>query len=137
VLLGEETIDGGCAAMSGAFRAGVRALLLWLLPVGALLLLTPGRVFADFPTFFSKLAVLTFGGAYAVARPGEMLDGLGMAETTPGPLIMVLQFVGFIGAFREAGWATPLLAGTLGGGCSRPGSPSCHALRGSSSVRRG
>jgi chromate transporter len=44
-----------------------------------------------------------------------MLDGLGMAETTPGPLIMVLQFVGFMGALREAGWAAPLLAGTLGG----------------------
>ena len=64
------------------------------------------------------MAVVTFGGAYAVLayvaqeavgtygwlEPGEMLDGLGMAETTPGPLIMVLQFVGFLGAFREAGW---------------------------------
>jgi chromate transporter len=75
------------------------------------------------------MAVVTFGGAYAVLAyvaqeavgtygwlaPGEMLDGLGMAETTPGPLIMVLQFVGFMGAFREAGWAAPLLAGTVGG----------------------
>ena len=79
--------------------------------------------------FFSKLAVLSFGGAYAVLawvaqaavtdfgwlRPTEMLDGLGMAETTPGPLIMVLQFVGFMAAFRTAGWEAPLLAGTLGG----------------------
>uniref|UniRef100_UPI0028EEBA5B chromate transporter n=1 Tax=Bradyrhizobium cosmicum TaxID=1404864 RepID=UPI0028EEBA5B len=47
--------------------------------------------------------------------PGEMLDGLGMAETTPGPLIMVTQFVGFMGAFRDAGSLPPLLAGTLGG----------------------
>ena len=67
--------------------------------------------------FFSKMAVVTFGGAYAVLayvaqqavenyhwlRPGEMLDGLGMAETTPGPLIMVLQFVGFMAAYREPG----------------------------------
>ena len=78
----------------------------------------PGNVFADIATFFSKMAVVTFGGAYAVLayvaqeavgtygwlEPGEMLDGLGMAETTPGPLIMVLQFVGFLAAFREAGW---------------------------------
>ncbi|MFD1807093.1 chromate transporter [Gemmobacter lanyuensis] len=54
-------------------------------------------------------------GTYGWLKPGEMLDGLGMAETTPGPLIMVLQFVGFMGALREAGWAMPLLAGTAGG----------------------
>jgi chromate transporter len=74
------------------------------------------------------MAVVTFGGAYAVLayvaqqavehygwlRPGEMLDGLGMAETTPGPLIMVTQFVGFLAAAREAGGMNPYLAGTLG-----------------------
>ncbi|HBU16091.1 MAG TPA: chromate transporter [Gemmobacter sp.] len=117
------------AARAGAFRAGLVALVIWLLPVVALLLLAPGSVFADIASYFSKLAVLTFGGAYAVLgwvaqeavgtygwlEPGEMLDGLGMAETTPGPLIMVLQFVAFMGAFREAGWAAPLMAGTLGG----------------------
>ncbi|MBL4907915.1 MAG: chromate transporter, partial [Sneathiella sp.] len=78
---------------------------------------------------FSKMAVVTFGGAYAVLayvaqaavgsfgwlQPGEMLDGLGLAETTPGPLIMVTQFVGFMGAFREPGTLSPLLAGVLGG----------------------
>ncbi len=48
-------------------------------------------------------------------KPGEMLDGLGMAETTPGPLVMVLQFVGFMGAFREAGNLSPIIAGTIGG----------------------
>jgi chromate transporter len=72
---------------------------------------------------------VTFGGAYAVLayvaqeavenygwlKPGEMLDGLGMAETTPGPLIMVLQFVGFMAAYREPGALPPMLAGTLGG----------------------
>lgn len=128
-LLGEEHGDLTGAARAGAFRAGAIALILWIVPVAALLLLAPDSVFTDIATFFSKLAVLTFGGAYAVLawvaqeavgtygwlEPGEMLDGLGMAETTPGPLIMVLQFVGFMGAFREAGWAMPLLAGTIGG----------------------
>src|ERR671932_2037671 len=52
---------------------------------------------------------------YAWLKPGEMLDGLGMAETTPGPLIMVLQFVGFMAAFRDPGALPPMLAGTLGG----------------------
>lgn len=75
------------------------------------------------------MAVVTFGGAYAVLAyvaqqavehyhwltAREMLDGLGMAETTPGPLIMVLQFVGFLGAYRHPGMLSPLLAGTLGG----------------------
>lgn len=128
-LLGEEHIETGAAASRGAFTAGLGALALWLVPVVVLWLIAPGSVFAEIAAFFSKLAVLTFGGAYAVLTwvaqeavghygwlaPGEMLDGLGMAETTPGPLIMVLQFVGFMGAFREAGWAMPLLAGTLGG----------------------
>ena len=79
--------------------------------------------------FFSKMAMVTFGGAYAVLayvaqqavenygwlKPGEMLDGLGMAETTPGPLIMVLQFVGFMAAYRDPGALSPMLAGTMGG----------------------
>ncbi|MFN2383571.1 MAG: chromate transporter, partial [Gemmatimonadota bacterium] len=78
--------------------------------------------------FFSKAAVVTFGGAYAVLPyvaqqavetfgwlgPGEMLDGLGLAETTPGPLIMVLEFVGFLGAYRYPGSLDPLVAGILG-----------------------
>ena len=78
--------------------------------------------------FFSKAALVTFGGAYAVLvyiaqaavqqygwlAPGEMLDGLGLAETTPGPLIMVTQFVGFLGAFRHPGGLDPVAAGTLG-----------------------
>jgi chromate transporter len=86
-------------------------------------------VFSHIAIFFSKMAMVTFGGAYAVLayvaqqavdtyqwlEPREMLDGLGMAETTPGPLIMVLQFVGFMGAFRAPGALSPLLAGTLGG----------------------
>jgi chromate transporter len=88
-----------------------------------------GDVFSQIAVFFSKMAMVTFGGAYAALsyvaqqavetygwlRPGEMLDGLGMAETTPGPLIMVLQFVGFMAAFRDPGSLSPLIAGTLGG----------------------
>ena len=95
------------------------------------MLLTFGRgnVFSEIAIFFSKMAMVTFGGAYAVLayvaqqavetygwlKPGEMLDGLGMAETTPGPLIMVLQFVGFMAAYRDPGALSPMLAGTLGG----------------------
>jgi chromate transporter len=85
-------------------------------------------VFTQIGLFFSKLALVTFGGAYAVLAymaqeavvrygwlaPDEMLDGLGMAETTPGPLIQVVQFVAFMGAFREAGALDPLVAGVLG-----------------------
>jgi chromate transporter len=77
--------------------------------------------------FFSKAAVVTFGGAYAVLpyvaqqalfhygwlKPGQMMDGLGLAETTPGPLIMVLQFVGFMGAWQHPEGLPPLLAATL------------------------
>ena len=103
---------------------------LWLGPVLLLVaLLGPEAVYAQVALFFSKMAMVTFGGAYAVLayvaqaaverfgwlRPGEMLDGLGMAETTPGPLIMVTQFVGFMAAFRNPGTLAPLLAGTLGG----------------------
>jgi chromate transporter len=103
---------------------------LWLLPViGLFAVLGGGNVYTDIGTFFSKMAVVTFGGAYAVLaymaqqavetygwlRPGEMLDGLGMAETTPGPLIMVVQFVGFLAAYRHPGLLPPMLAGTLGG----------------------
>ena len=105
-------------------------LVLWLAPVlGLLALLGTGNVFTDIAIFFSKMAMVTFGGAYAVLayvaqqavesygwlRPGEMLDGLGMAETTPGPLIMVTQFVGFLGAYRSPSDLDPLIAGTLGG----------------------
>jgi chromate transporter len=105
-------------------------LTIWLVPVVTLLLtLGSENVFSQIAVFFSKMAVVTFGGAYAVLayvaqqaveqygwlKPGEMLDGLGMAETTPGPLIMVLQFVGFMAAYRDPGILHPMLAGTLGG----------------------
>jgi len=105
-------------------------LTLWLSPtLLCAALLGPDHVFARIGFFFSRLALTTFGGAYAalayVAQdaverqhwlaPGEMLDGLGMAETTPGPLVIVLQFVGFMAGWRDSGAMAPLLAGALGG----------------------
>jgi len=108
----------------------VAGLAAWLVPVGLLLaVLGPADVFSQLAGFFSAAAVVTFGGAYAVLAfvaqqavgafgwlaPGEMLDGLGMAETTPGPLIMVNQFVGFMGAYRQPGGLDPFVAGAAGG----------------------
>lgn len=104
-------------------------LSLWFGPLLAIgWLLGPQSVFLQQGVFFSKAAIVTFGGAYSVLayvaqqaverygwlRPGEMLDGLSMAETTPGPLIMVVQFVAFLGAYRNPGPFTPMLAGILG-----------------------
>jgi chromate transporter len=106
-------------------------LVLWWVPVVvAALLLGSGHVLVAIGLFFSKLAVVTFGGAYAVLAymaqqaveahgwlaAQEMIDGLGLAETTPGPLILVTQFVGFIAAFRNAEPFTPLVAGMIGAG---------------------
>jgi chromate transporter len=128
--LGEEVPEHARPNLGWSIRIGGVLLFLWLAPVLALLLLLgPDDVFTRIALFFSQMAVVTFGGAYAVLayvaqqgvetdgwlRPGEMLDGLGMAETTPGPLIMVTQFVGFMGAFRQATGLPPLLAATLGG----------------------
>jgi chromate transporter len=128
--LGEHVPDHARPNLRWALRISTILLLLWLAPVAFLLAwLGPDNVFSRIGLFFSQMAVVTFGGAYAVLayvaqqavghfgwlRPGEMLDGLGMAETTPGPLIMVTQFVGFMGAFRQATGLNPLLAATLGG----------------------
>lgn len=129
-LLGEESPKHTQVSRGWAFRISAVFLALWLAPVGLLFAaLGPENVFAQIAGFFSVMAVVTFGGAYAVLAyvaqeavqnfgwlaPGEMLDGLGMAETTPGPLIMVTQFVGFMGSFRDSGGMSPLMAGTLGG----------------------
>jgi chromate transporter len=129
-VLGDELPAHARPDLRRALSVAALWLILWLVPVIALAAgLRPDHVFSQIAVFFSKMAVVTFGGAYAVLAyvaqqavehygwltPGEMLDGLGMAETTPGPLIMVLQFVGFMAAFRNAGALPPLLAGTLGG----------------------
>ncbi|MFP8954256.1 chromate transporter [Natrialbaceae archaeon A-arb3/5] len=102
---------------------------LWFGPLLVLyLVLGAGHIFTQEGIFFSQVAVVTFGGAYAVLayiaqeavvtygwlQPGEMIDGLGMAETTPGPLVQVVQFVGFMGAYRNPGMLDPLVAGILG-----------------------
>jgi chromate transporter len=109
-----------------AWRAGWVAIALWLLPAAALMA-AGGGVFADVAWFFSKMAVVTVGGAYAVLayvaqeavqgygwlNPDQMLVGLGLAETTPGPLILVLQFVGFLAGYGQGGLAWGVLASIL------------------------
>ena len=108
---------------AGARWAGYIALGLWLVPLAAVMAV--GGTFADIGWFFSKMAVVTFGGAYAVLAyvaqdavtgyqwlsAAEMLSGLGLAETTPGPLILVLQFVGFLAGFRAPGTLTGVAGG--------------------------
>ena len=129
---GEGLTDRLVASMRPSFSKTLLTaafwLALWFLPVFCLLLFFGmDNIFTQESIFFSKSAVVTFGGAYSVLayisqqavetygwlQPGEMLDGLGMAETTPGPLIQVVQFVGFMGAFRNSGALDPLLAGVL------------------------
>jgi chromate transporter len=129
-LLGDELPAHARPTVAGSLKVSAVWLALWLVPVALVLVLFGDEnVFSHIAVFFSKMAMVTFGGAYAVLAyvaqqavetyrwlgPGEMLDGLGMAETTPGPLIMVLQFVGFMAAFRDPGGLSPLVAGTLGG----------------------
>ena len=114
-----------------AWVAALAVLAGWLLPL-LLLLLVFGAdsIWTQLAGFFSLVSVLSFGGAYAVlawvaqyaaeqqawVSAGEMLDGLGLAETTPGPLILVTQFVGFLASWRESGSLPPILAGMLGAG---------------------
>jgi chromate transporter len=129
-MLGDDLPDHIRPSVPRALKVSAVWLLLWLVPVAALLIaFGQANVFSQIALFFSKMAMVTFGGAYAVlayvaqqavehyhwVQPREMLDGLGMAETTPGPLIMVLQFVGFMAAYRDPGTLPPLLAATLGG----------------------
>jgi chromate transporter len=116
-------------SLSRAIKITIIWLTLWFAPVIAIgLWLGWDHTLFKEGVFFSKAAVVTFGGAYAVLpyvtqqalfhygwlRPGQMMDGLGLAETTPGPLIMVLQFVGFMGGWQHPQGLSPLLAGTLG-----------------------
>jgi chromate transporter len=127
----------GIAATGRAYRNPVLplatiacGLLLWFGPMLALAAVFGwSSSFVDIGVFFSKMAVVTFGGAYAVLSyvaqqavetygwlsPGEMLTGLGLAETTPGPLILVVQFVAFLGAYRAPNGLDALTAGILGG----------------------
>ncbi len=132
-----EAAAGDAAAIPAAARPSLAAslrtatlwLAIWLVPLGALAVaLGPAHVLTREAAFFSQAAVVTFGGAYSVLtfvaqqavdtyhwlNPQEMLDGLGMAETTPGPLIQVVQFVGFMGAWRNPGALPPMLSGVIG-----------------------
>jgi chromate transporter len=140
VGVGRELEERAAASVVGPIEAPVptwrRNLLVltvglaaWLVPIAAVALWRKDAgTLADMGWFFSKAALVTFGGAYAVLayvdqaavgvfgwlRPGQMTVGLGLAESTPGPLIMVLEFVGFVGAYQHPGGLPPLLAGILG-----------------------
>lgn len=107
----------------------VVGLVCWLVPIAAVAAWRgSGDTVTEMGWFFSKAALVTFGGAYAVLSyinvaavvqygwllPGQMVVGLGLAETTPGPLIMVVEFVGFVGAYQHPGTMDPLAAGMLG-----------------------
>jgi chromate transporter len=131
--LGVAANDNSFAPAPGRWRHAALSIglgmAIWWAPVLlAVLLLGPQHVLVAIGLFFSKLAVVTFGGAYAVLaymaqqavenygwlRAPEVVDALGLAETTPGPLILVTQFVGFLAAFRDAAPFTPLAAGLIG-----------------------
>ncbi len=107
----------------------VVGLLVWLVPIALVAWWRgSGDTLTEMGWFFSRASLVTFGGAYAVLAyvnvaavstyswllPGQMVVGLGLAESTPGPLIMVLEFVGFVGAYQNPGGLDPLVAGTLG-----------------------
>ena len=125
----QDTDESPLNLPAGTRATAVVCLLLWIATVvGLLLIVGQSNVYTQIALFFSKLAIVTFGGAYAVLsymaqhaveqyhwlQPGEMLDGLALAETTPGPLILVTQFVGFLAALREAGPEAGLFEATLG-----------------------
>ena len=129
-LLGEQIPDHARPSVARATKVIAVWLPLWLGPVAALyLFLGADSIFTQLAIFFSKVAVVSFGGAYAVLayvaqqavetyqwlQPGEMLTGLGMAETTPGPLIMVVQYVAFLAGFRTPAGLAPLMTATLAG----------------------
>ena len=112
-----------------AVRTLMLGLLVWLAPIALIAAWRgPGDTLTEMGWFFTRASLVTFGGAYAVLAyvnvaavqtygwllPGQMVVGLGLAESTPGPLIMVLEFVGFVGAYQNPGELDPLVAGTLG-----------------------
>ena len=122
-MAGEADSAVALPRAEGTARTLAIWLAIWLLPLGALWLLAPGLL-AQIGSFFATLAVVTFGGAYAVLAymvqevvggfgwltTGQMMDALGLAETTPGPLILVTEFVGFLAGFQQGGWWLGLMA---------------------------
>jgi chromate transporter len=134
-LLALKPVESAAPALGRPWAATIRVIAVWLAiwaapMIAVLLLFGRDNVLWEIGVFFSKLATVSFGGAYAVLaymaqevvsgfgwlRAGEMADGLGLAETTPGPLIMVTQFVGYLAAYRAPGSLTPIVAGILGAG---------------------
>jgi chromate transporter len=128
-LIADEALHGDRGTLTGSIKVLVVGLFIWALPIViAVVALGRDHVFVQQGVFFSGTAVVTFGGAYAVLSyvaqravgvfqwllPGEMVHGLALAETTPGPLIMVVQFVGFLGAFRHPGDLNPWVAAIIG-----------------------
>ena len=118
-----------CGGWLRPLRVLVVGLAVWVGPLLAItVIFHEADVLGDQAIFFSKAAMVTFGGAYAVLSyiseaavesfgwlsPGQMVTGLGLAESTPGPLIMVTEFVGFVGAYRNPGTLSPIVAGALG-----------------------
>ena len=116
--------------LAATIRTAATWLALWLGPVAGLwAVLGRDHILTQIAVFFATIAAITFGGAYSILAwvaqeavmhfhwlsHGQMLDGLGLAETTPGPLIMVLQFIGFMAAAQQPGSLPPMLAGLLGG----------------------
>jgi chromate transporter len=125
----DDGLDTGHRATpTKAFGAVIVWGALWLLPFVLIFLAGNPGAYGDIAAFFSRMAVVTFGGAYAVLayvaqqavdhyhwlKPGEMLDGLALAETTPGPLVLVLTFTGFMAAYRAPGAVSPLMGGIVG-----------------------
>ena len=132
-LVDRQIARGELTHMSPSLRRAVIVLsvcvVLWWAPVAAVFMIFGSdSVFAHEGVFFGQTAMVTFGGAYAVLayvaqravetfgwlRPGEMIDGLALAETTPGPLIMVVQYVAFLASYRHPGGLSPLTAGVIG-----------------------
>jgi chromate transporter len=128
-VIPDDVLHTGRPSTSRTLRVLLIGLVVWGVPVAAAVLLAgTGSVFTEQGLFFSGAAVVTFGGAYAVLAyvaqqavqvygwlaPGEMVRGLALAETTPGPLIMVVQFVAFLGAYRDPGGLDPWVAAVLG-----------------------
>jgi len=128
-LIADDALHTEARSRGRAARIVAVGVMVWIAPLVVLgVVLGDRNIFVEESRFFSGAALVTFGGAYAVLAyvaqravevygwlgPGEMVKGLAMAETTPGPLIQVVQFVGFMGAYRDPGTLDPWVAGVLG-----------------------
>ena len=160
-LIPDEALHTERPSRTHAVKVLLLGLVAWAVPVGAVVAVT-GRdsIFTNQALFFTGAALVTFGGAYAVLAyvaqqavevygwltPGEMVTGLALAETTPGPLIMVVQFVAFVGAYRDPGDLNPWVAAVVASLLTTwvtfvpcfvfvfVGAPSVERLRGSRSL---